>query len=486
MNILLVSKDNDIITSVSQYARHEDDRIHEAGDTETAEILLRTGAIDVVLLDCSIRPSELIGFAADNSDFLIETVVLLIGPFDPEQREKLGRRLSAQYSIDKPLRGKAFTDVMKRAGMRARIVKKAGLIGRSPAMEEIVQTIMQIGPTPITVLLTGESGSGKEVIARAIHSVSQRADQPFLAINCAALAEGILESELFGHEKGSFTGAGARRIGMFEKANGGTIFLDEIGEVPHSTQVRLLRVLEEREIMRVGGTEIIPVNVRVITATNRKLEEVVESGKFRRDLYYRIKVLEIRVPPLRQRPEDIPLLIDRLARNYAIDNNLPIRRFDDEAKSYLSSSRWTGNVRELRNFVESCLALTSGQLIRLNDIPDHLLGEISRQENLPVLSERTRTDWGERELLYRTLLELKHDISEIKQLLMAQRIYGPVDTGRIMEVVPVETEQTLDDLERQAIIDTLDHTRGNRRKAAEQLGIGERTLYRKLKQYGIT
>ncbi|MCE5249187.1 sigma-54 dependent transcriptional regulator [bacterium] len=488
MKILLLSKDTEIITAVQNYSDQEGDRLTLATTVKEASAGIGTREFDAVLLDCSIRPTELIGLAGERADELMETVVLLLGPLDHEQREMLGRRLSAHYSVDKPLRRQMFNETMQRLKMRSIIVRKAGLIGRSPAMEEIIQTIMQIGATPITILITGESGTGKEVIARAIHAVSQRSEEPFLAVNCAALAEGILESELFGHEKGSFTGATARRIGMFERADHGTIFLDEIGEIPHSTQIRLLRVLEEREIMRVGGTDVIPVDVRVITATNRNLGLSVEKGAFRRDLYYRIKVLDIFVPPLRERPEDIPLLLDRLVRLYAEENRLPLRRFTDESKAVLSRMRWTGNVRELRNFVESCLALTTVHTIGPDDIPPHLLDEIDRQYGLPVPAEK-KTEQIERELIYRTLLDLKRDIGEIRELLFENRIvHAETDYPPIREVVPIENgnEPTLEELERQAIIDALDHTRGNRRKAARLLGIGERTLYRKLKQYRIS
>lgn len=487
MNILLLSKDPDVIKSVTEYTSKSSHHLTIVPDINKAKKELESGVYDSVLLDCSIRPTELIGLSAEISNALAESVVLLIGPLDITQREILGRRLSAHYSIDKPLRGKAFIETMHRVMMRSTIVRNVGLIGRSPVMEETIQTIMQIGSTPINVLITGESGSGKEVIAKAIHAVSLRADKPFFAVNCASLAEGVLESELFGHEKGAFTGATSRRIGMFENANNGTIFLDEIGEIPHSTQIRLLRVLEEREIMRVGGTDIIPVDVRIIAATNRNLDEFVEKGGFRRDLYYRIKVLEIKVPPLRNRSEDIPLLIDRIARQYALDNKLPLRWFDEETKVYLSQMRWSGNVRELRNFTESCLALTRVPVIQLHNIPDHLLSDINRQNTLPVQAEKT-TDRAEREIIFRTLLELKSDISEIKRLLLEQRIsLSETEASRMVEILPMDnrTEPTLDEIEQQAITDSLSHTHGNRRKAAELLGIGERTLYRKLKQYGI-
>ena len=487
MNILLLSKDSEVITSVKEYSKNNGHQLTIVSETSRAKKELESHAYDSVLLDCSIRPSELIGLSTETSPALAETVVLLIGPLDHNQRKMLEGRLSAHYSIDKPLRGKVFIETMQRVNMRSNIVRKVGLLGSSTVMEETIQTIMQIGPTPINILITGESGSGKEVIARAIHAVSRRADKPFLAVNCAALAEGILESELFGHEKGAFTGAGVRRIGMFEKADNGTIFLDEIGEIPHSTQIRLLRVLEEHEIMRVGGTDIIQVDVRVIAATNRNLDELADKGNFRRDLYYRIKVLEINAPPLRNRPGDIPMLIDRIARQFTLGNDLMSRKFSDDAKEFLSHAYWSGNVRELRNFVESCLALTTVPVIKLNDIPENLLGEIDRQNTLPVRADKS-TERAERELIFRTLLELKSDISEIKQFLFEQQFpRSYAETSRMVEVMPLNDrpEPTLDEIEKQAVIDALEHTNGNRRKAAELLGIGERTLYRKIKQYGI-
>ena len=485
MKIILISHDAEIINTVEKYVYGSGDQLKTASDVKQARKFLGSDEYDAVLMDCSIRASELIVLASDMDDALVETVVLLIGPLDHEQREKLGQRLSAHYSVDKPLRGNAFSDIMERIKMRSKIVHNAGLIGRSPVMEETIQIIMQIGPTPISVLISGESGTGKEVIGRAIHSVSLRADESFLAVNCAALAEGVLESELFGHEKGSFTGATARRAGMFEKAHGGTIFLDEIGEIPHFTQIRLLRVLEEREIIRVGGTEIVPVDVRVIAASNRNLSELTNKGTFRRDLYYRIKVLEIKVPPLRERSEDIPLLVDRLAKLYVKENNLPPRQFDEKTKAYLSQMPWYGNVRELRNFVESTLALTNVSAISTEDIPKHLINELSSPHTLPVKTG-VSTEQFEHELIYRTILDLKDDISEIKEILAENRIPKTTDKSREIEIEPVyQTSETLEQMEREAIIEALTQTNENRRKTAKLLGIGERTLYRKLKQYGL-
>ncbi len=487
MKTLLIASDPEITRIVEEYSRSAGDDLTVAPHTRDARKLITVQEYDALLMDCSVRPMELISFTAEAGERLAETVVLLIGPLDQDQREKLGRRLSAHYSVDKPLRRQVFREIMERVAIRSTIVRRTGLTGNSPVMEEIIQTIVQVGPTSITVLITGESGVGKEVIARAVHAVSSRAEQPFLAVNCAALADGVLESELFGHEKGSFTGAAARRIGMFEKAHGGTIFLDEIGEIPHSTQIRLLRVLEEREIMRVGGTESIPVDVRIIAATNRDLRDLVEKRRFRRDLYYRIKVLEVNVPPLRRRQEDIPLLIDRLVRRFAADNGTLVRRFDEEAKSYLSRATWPGNVRELRNFVESVLALTNRPVIGLTDIPEHLLSDVYQQNTLPARREKT-PEQVERELIYRTLIELKSDLTEIKGMLRDFSLQGLAgESPKLMEVIPVQPggDITLEEMERQAVIDALRQTQGNRRKAARLLGIGERTLYRKLKQHDI-
>ena len=484
MKLVLISHDNTTIDAVHAYCVNSGDDLKIAGDTVQARNMILDDDIEAVLMDCAVGAGELISLAGELHDILVDSVVLLIGPLDHLQREQLSQRLSAQYSIDKPLRGPAFTDIMHRVRMRVIIVREAGLIGRSESMEETVQTIMQISPTPISVLITGESGTGKEVVARAIHAISRRSEEPFLAVNCASLAEGVLESELFGHEKGAFTGAAGRRPGMFEKADGGTIFLDEIGEINSSTQIRLLRVLEEREIMRVGGTSVIPVDVRVIAATNKDLNILVENSTFRRDLYYRIKVLEIAVAPLRERPEDIPLLIDRLARLYSQSNHLPVRLFDKDAKTYLSRIPWAGNVRELRNFVESCLALTNVKTIGVEDIPAHLLRDINTPATLPVPAGLT-SEHFERELLYRTIFEIKQDLAEIKGMLFEQRkerAPGPKD----MEIEPVyQTTETLEEMEREAVADALAQTDGNRRKAAKLLGIGERTLYRKLKEYGL-
>ncbi len=484
ISILLISNDPAIASTVRKSTESAGDTLEVVSSIAEARAALKIRKFDAVLMDCSLRATELIAFTGEVQHAFAESVVLLIGPLDVDQRERLSKRLSAQYTIDKPLRFKAFSDIMEKIRMRVRIIR-AGLIGRSAAMEETIQTIMQVGPTPITVLITGESGAGKEVVARAIHSVSRRADKPFLAVNCAALAEGVLESELFGHERGSFTGAAGRRIGMFEKANGGTIFLDEIGEISHSTQIRLLRVLEEREVMRVGGTDVVPVDVRVITASNRDLLRIVEKGTFRRDLYYRIKVLEIKVPPLRERPEDIPLLVDRLARLYATDNTFPVRIFTDEAKAAIARMPWVGNVRELRNFVESVLALTTVQTIGLSDIPQNLIQELDTQSTLPIRAGFSAEQF-EREFLYHSIMDLKRDLSEIKQMLLENPVRRGAPERRDLEVKPVyQTRETLEEMEHDAIVDALRRTAGNRRQAAGILGIGERTLYRKLKEYGI-
>jgi len=241
--------------------------------------------------------------------------------------------------------------------------REIGFYGSSPQVEEIIRTLITVAPTDLSVLITGESGTGKEVIARAIHRMSNRADKPLVAVNTGAIPEGILESELFGHEKGSFTGATGQKKGYFEAADTGTIFLDEIGEMSLNTQVKLLRVLEESEFMRVGGTKTHKVDVRLIAATNKDLETAVQNNEFRRDLYYRLKAITIHIPPLRKRKQDIPLLVRELAENYIHDQKITFKGFSPEAIELMTQYHWPGNVRELRNFVETAIILNRGEKV---------------------------------------------------------------------------------------------------------------------------
>ncbi len=376
-----------------------------------------------------------------------------------------------------------------------KLQEELGFYGKSPQIEELLQTIIMVAPTDLSVLITGESGTGKEVVANAIHRLSKRRNKPLISVNCGAIPEGILESELFGHEKGSFTGAIAQRKGYFEAANGGTIFLDEIGEMPLNTQVKLLRVLETSEIMRVGGSQPIKVDVRVIAATNKNLEVAVENGEFRRDLYFRLKAITIHIPPLRKRKEDIPLLVQKFSEEFARKNQIQFRGFAPEAIELLKEYDWPGNVRELKNFVETAIILNKGEIVRSSYVRSvlKLEREIPRSDNLPVPLNKT-PDQAERELIYRTLISLKLDVTEIKQMLaqLLQAQYewmhgsDPYATAHPQHNDKEIEIRSLSDMEKELIKETLRKFNGNRRKTAKALKISERTLYRKLHEYGLS
>lgn len=377
---------------------------------------------------------------------------------------------------------------------REEFQKKVGIIGNSVEIKEIIDVVLQVAPTDITVLISGESGTGKELIARALHAASPRASKMLVTVNCGAIPEGIMESELFGHEKGAFTGATELRKGYFEIADGGTIFLDEIGEMPLATQVKFLRVLENGEFMRVGASVSRKADVRVIAATNKDLERQVRNGNFREDLFYRLRSVNIRVPPLRDRREDIPLFFDMFVRDFCERNGLHFAGITDEAMQLLMNYDWPGNIRELKNVVESMLVIERGKRLEPEDVRKHLKGyrENHEERNLPVFLNRT-AEQAERELLYRALVEMRKDILEVKNLL-ARQIYheAPVPArseytieGVEASVQDAEESMALDEMERKMIVNSLDKFHGNRRLAAKALRISERTLYRKIKEYGL-
>lgn len=395
---------------------------------------------------------------------------------------------------------------------RRSLAERTGLYGESEAVREVLVKIEQLAPVTSTVLIEGESGTGKELVARSIHQLSPRRGKPFIAVNVGALPETLLESELFGHEKGAFTGAAERRIGRFELAHGGTLFLDEIGDVPASTQVKLLRVLEERSVTRVGGTQTIPVDVRVVTATNRPLKESVERGLFRSDLYYRLNVLSVYLPPLRERRTDIVLLVRRFVQEFSEQHGREFRGITPDAMQALVEHHWPGNVRELRNLIESMVVLSHGRAIGLEDIPKSIRDEgHARMLPVPVgpiLREGESARGRELEFIVRSLVELKLQMEELRRRVdddrsaMAHMVQGgggfsalgsplpplglePPGLGLAPNVVTVTPGMTMAQIERASIEAALRETRGNRRKAAGLLAIGERTLYRKLKEYEI-
>lgn len=376
------------------------------------------------------------------------------------------------------------------------IKQRFGIIGNSPLLHRAIDIATQVASTDLTVLITGESGTGKEVFPQIIHHLSPRKHGNYIAVNCGAIPEGTIDSELFGHEKGSFTGAIAQRKGYFEAADGGTIFLDEIGEMPLNTQVKLLRVLETSEIMRVGGSRPIKVDVRIIAATNKDLEAAVENNEFRRDLYFRLKAITLHIPPLRKRKEDIPLLVKKFSEEFARKNQINFKGFAPEAIELLKEYNWPGNVRELKNFVETAIILNKGEIVHSSYVRQtlNLQQKFISSDNLPVPLNKT-PDQAERELIYRTLISLKLDVTEIKQML-AQMIQTQVDFMRrqaSFHATPVEAENeqevkptSLSAMERELIKETLKKFNGNRRKTAKALQISERTLYRKLHEYGLS
>ncbi|HEX6964743.1 MAG TPA: sigma-54 dependent transcriptional regulator [Gemmatimonadaceae bacterium] len=428
---------------------------------------------------------------------------------DPALHDRL-RALGFVEVYPKPIDLDEVFAGIRRILDRRRLAQETGLIGESEGIREVMVKIEQMAPVSSTVLIEGESGTGKELVARAIHRLSPRRAKPFIAVNIGALPETLLESELFGHEKGAFTGAAERRLGRFELANTGTLFLDEIGEAPPSTQVKLLRVLEQREVTRVGGTNPLTVDVRVVAATNRPLREQVESGEFRADLYYRLNVLTIYLPPLRERRDDIPLLVRRFVQEFSAQHERPFHGISAEAMQLLVEYNWPGNVRELRNLVESMVVLSPGHEITADDIPREIrVGGSARLLPVPVGPiVRMHEGAGGREIefIVRSLVELKLQVEELRRRVEepgprrdqwvgdvhptapappAITAIEPREQEEPPNVVTVTPGMTMAEIERAAIEATLRETRGNRRKAAAMLGVGERTLYRKLKEYNL-
>jgi DNA-binding NtrC family response regulator len=421
---------------------------------------------------------------------------------------------------------------------RRRLQALAGIVGETDAMKEVLERVVQFAPVASTVLVTGESGTGKELVARGIHHLSARRHRPFIAVNVAALAETLLESELFGHEKGAFTGAIDSRRGLFELADKGTIFLDEIGEMPIATQTKLLRVLEQREFRRVGGENVIRVDIRVVTATNQDLKQLVALGRFRKDLFYRLNVLHIELPPLRRRRDDIPLLVDAFIEDASRRHDRRFEGIAPEAVEILKNYQWPGNIRELQNLVESMVVLAPGRRVEPEDIPLDVRGNTpSLAALVPVVEGASRAlgDPGaqgirpELEFIFRTLVDLRMDVDDLRKEFETYRPPRPgspasrdpylINEGRVeigvrpvgsasdvswdagepIEISPTgiidsedpkgpvvyQSGMTMEDLERAAIAAVLLDVRGNRRKAAQALSIGERTLYRKIKKFGL-
>ena len=408
------------------------------------------------------------------------------------------------------------------------IKQRFGIIGNNNQLNLALQKAMRVAPTDISVLVTGESGVGKEVIPKIIHNLSHRKHAKYIAVNCGAIPEGTIDSELFGHEKGSFTGASQTRSGYFEVADGGTIFLDEVGELPLTTQVRLLRVLENGEFLKVGSSKVQKTDVRIVAATNLNMEEAIKKGKFREDLYYRLSTVEIWLPPLRDRADDIHLLFRKFASDFAQKYKMPTVRLDEDAVETLKSYEWKGNIRQLRNLTEQISVIEQNRNISreilLTYLPDY-------HQNLPAIISDKKPDSdfaNEREILYKVLFDMRNDITDLKNLtqqlmkegiqdqppqettqLLIDKIYGKTPEeakGNTLAIIPdtpetsyeenpkivsyddaetIEETVSLQEKELEMIKLALERNRGKRKLAAKELGISERTLYRKINQYNL-
>lgn len=406
------------------------------------------------------------------------------------------------------------------------IKQRFGIIGNSPALDRALNVAIQVAPTDINVLITGESGTGKEVMPKVIHGLSTRKHANYIAVNCGAIPEGTIDSELFGHEKGAFTGAHDKRKGYFEVADGGTIFLDEVAELPLTTQVRLLRVLETGEFLRVGSSKSIKINVRVIAATNENLLQAIQNGKFREDLYYRLNSVPIHLPPLRDRKNDIHLLFRKFASEFAEKYRMPTLRLTDDAVQVLSNYNWPGNIRQLKNITEQISIIEKERIINGN-LLGFYLPKIEQISSSTVLHKNPQDNFSERDILYKVLFDMKRDLTELKKLVVQvlqsdsssisgeektriiSQLYKDItpkndhllpqpqqtqtnftlsnqsEQPKFQDVIEVEESLSLEDKEKEMIIKALDKHRGKRKYAAQDLGISERTLYRKIKEYNI-
>jgi DNA-binding NtrC family response regulator len=442
--VLIVDDEANARTALAELLRDEGYLVETAADGFKALPKLEEFGPDVVVTDLKMPGLSGLELMAKIRERDPECVVIVMTAFGAVESAVQAMRQGAADYLTKPVNVEELSLVLKREVERKRLRAEAGhlrerlsekhrinnIIGSSPAMQQVFDAVLQVAPSRASVLINGESGTGKELIAAAIHEHSPRAKKPFVKLHCAALAESLLESELFGHERGSFTGAVGRREGRFEQADGGTLFLDEIGEISPSIQVKLLRFLQEHEFERVGGNQTIKVDVRVITATNRNLLQRVKDGQFREDLYYRLNVVSVEMPPLRARPSDIPLLAAHFLAKYARENEKTIEGFTDDALARLANYEWPGNVRELENAIERAVVVCKHARIGIEDFAASIASAEKRANGMPQIPGAT-----------------------------------------------------MEELERHAILKTLEHTGGSTSRAAEILGISPRTIQYRLQHY---
>ena len=394
------------------------------------------------------------------------------------------------------------------------VKQRFGIIGNTETLNRAIDIAIQVAPTDLSVLITGESGVGKESFPQIIHQYSRRKHGQYIAVNCGAIPEGTIDSELFGHEKGAFTGAIGERKGYFGEADGGTIFLDEVGELPLPTQARLLRGLESGEFIKVGSSKVQKTDVRIVAATNVNLHEAISTGKFREDLYYRLNTVPVQIPPLRERPEDIVLLFRKFASDFAEKYRMPAIQLTEDAKRVLATYPWPGNVRQLKNITEQISIIETNREITPAILHTYLPQQ--QGERLPMLfgAKQNKTFESEREILYQVLFDMRQDVTELKKLVhdimtdKTQSVATPtvvnnvptinIPASNVASQLPIQTEDdiqdteeyveeslSLDDLEKEMIRKALDKHHGKRKNAAKDLNISERTLYRKIKEYGL-
>ncbi len=441
--LLVVDDDSGARSALAELLRADGYSVETAGDGFKALGKLEDSTPDLVLTDLNMPGMDGVELLRKVKERDPELPVVLMTAYGGVETAVAAMREGAADYLTKPLNTDELAIVLERAMERAKLRREASdlrsqlkdrysfdnIVGSSPEMQRVFKSVAQVAPSRATVLLSGESGTGKELVAAAIHHNSPRAGGPFVKLHCAALAESLLESELFGHEKGAFTGADRKREGRFEQAHGGTLFLDEIGEISPAIQVKLLRVLQEREFERVGGSQTLRVDVRVVAATNRDLKEMVQAGKFREDLFYRLNVINLTLPPLRRRPSDIPQLAMHFLKHYAAENGKSVKHLSDDALNQLVKHAWPGNVRELENVIERAVVLAEGETIEVSHLPP--------------------------------------------ELAVAARRGGP----------PPIPGSTMDELERYAITKTMEAVGGSTGKAAEILGISVRKIQYKLQEY---
>lgn len=405
------------------------------------------------------------------------------------------------------------------------VKQRFGIIGNAPLLNRALEVAIQVAPTDISVLVTGESGTGKEIIPQVIHQLSSRKHGEYIAVNCGAIPEGTIDSELFGHEKGAFTGASGSRKGYFEVADGGTIFLDEVAELPMQTQVRLLRVLETGEFIRVGSSKVIKTNVRVVAATNENMQHAIATGKFREDLFYRLSTVPISLPPLRNRQEDIHLIFRKFANDFGDKYRMPAIKLTEDSVQLINNYSWPGNVRQLKNVVEQISVIETSRDIDATTLTSYLPVE---RENSPAVIGEGADSINERDLMYKFLFDMKKDLNDLKKLVIALAGKGddisldndqiqllnkyyddvqpagqpakllPPTSNDSVSIIPKEEEETfeaheeveeslsLEEREKELIMKALEKHKGKRKYAAAELGISERTLYRKIKEYNLS